>query len=88
MGEPVEYAIKTISDIIQLDKRQRHDFMKDLWAWLNYQDQIANMLPEFEAMGVKISPEEGMIWCDDGDNGVLSGIQINGVRVDFKGSTH
>lgn len=77
MGDSVqEYEIKTLNDIVQLDSRQRVQFLKDLVVWLEYQDKCAILSKE---LGVEITTE-GMIWRDDDITGA-SGLIVNGERV-------
>ena len=77
MGDTVqEYEIITLNDIVQLDSRQRIQFMKDLAAWLEYQDKINVLSSTF---GVEIE-SRGMVWRDDSVTGA-TGLSVNGVLI-------
>ena len=62
-----EYVIERLEDVIQLDLRQRKQFLLDFAEWLNYID-------EFAELGVTMSSKV-MVWKDDGITG-LTGIRF------------
>lgn len=79
--QPKEYRIKTLEDILQLDERQRNDFMEDLREWLKFMDHFK----DFSSDGIAILGD-GMFWIDDGDTG-LKGVRVT-FDIDRKGDTN
>lgn len=69
-----EYAIERLEDVIQLDQRQRKQFLLDFAEWLNYMDTARSLVDEFSELGVTVS-SKGMVWKDDGITG-LTGVRF------------
>lgn len=69
MSEVRQYHIRTLEDILQLDERQREDFIKDLSEWMKFRDDFGDSFMGLPFKGL------GMVWNDDSTVGCV-GVQI------------
>lgn len=79
--KPREYRIKTLEDILQLDDRQRNDFIEDLREWLKIMDHFKDISSDGS-----VTLDNGMFWIDDGKTG-LKGVRVT-FDIDHKGDTN
>lgn len=76
-----QHEIKTLADILKLDDAQFVRFVPDFVAWRNASRLYLNLLSEkWEANQVPADfpeHEASILWTDDGNQGVITDIQIS-----------